>query len=313
VGGPSASESDALALLLAPGGDGRRFLVEVEGALGALLVSRALRQRAPRITDPSRPPAATLLGAFAAVMTAALRGAHAGVVLKVLAAGPAAALARDLAAGGTATTAWLTVRVGEGAFEARVTVPDDLFAPAALFTYSDLRALGDAPLALPLVIASTLASRADLDTLSSGDAFVFAATASLAAGELNGAVALVAPQGERGIAANLAAEGRLVVRGQIESHPWEREMSSDERSTTILDVLQDAPVVVRVELGKVEMTARDWAALGPGDIVTLGRKIGDPAILRVGGAELARGELVQVEGEMAVRITARATREGERG
>ena len=63
---------------------------------------------------------------------------------------------------------------------------------------------------------------------------------------------------------------------------------------------------MRVELGTVEMKAREWAALGPGDVVALGRKIGDPAILRVGGVELARGELVQVEGEMAVRIIARA-------
>ena len=83
-------------------------------------------------------------------------------------------------------------------------------------------------------------------------------------------------------------------------------MSGEPNPT--LEVLEDAPVVVRVELGAVEMKARQWAALSPGDVITLGRKLGDPAILRVGGVEIARGELVQVEGQYAVRILARPSR-----
>ena len=84
-------------------------------------------------------------------------------------------------------------------------------------------------------------------------------------------------------------------------------MSADDRASeaTTVEVLQDAPLVVRVELGTVEMTARDWAALGPGDVVAIGRKIGDGVVLRVGGVEIARGELVMLDGEMAVRITGR--------
>ena len=72
-------------------------------------------------------------------------------------------------------------------------------------------------------------------------------------------------------------------------------------------VLEEAPVVVRVELGAVEMTARKWASLAEGDVMTLGRRLGEPAILRVAGVEVARGELVIVEGEMAVRITKRTS------
>ena len=66
--------------------------------------------------------------------------------------------------------------------------------------------------------------------------------------------------------------------------------------------------MVRVELGVVEMKAREWAALSPGDVVTLGRKLGDPAVLRVGGIEVARGEIVQVDGEYGVRILGAARR-----
>ena len=79
---------------------------------------------------------------------------------------------------------------------------------------------------------------------------------------------------------------------------------ADGEATTI-ESLEHAPVVVRVELGTVEMKAREWAELGPGDVIALGRWVGDPAILRVGGVELARGELVQVDGEYGVRILAR--------
>ncbi|HSO36151.1 MAG TPA: hypothetical protein VLT33_26670, partial [Labilithrix sp.] len=175
---PTRGADDAVGVLLAPAGErgtSRRFLVEVDGALGTTLTARALRQRAPRITDPSRSVSPALAGGFAAVLAAALRRAHGGQPLKVLAAGPGAALARDLvAAERDVTTAWLTVLVGGEAFEARVSVPDSAGATASAssFTRDDLLSLGEAPLALPLVIASTLATRADVAGLAIGDAFV---------------------------------------------------------------------------------------------------------------------------------------------
>lgn len=86
-----------------------------------------------------------------------------------------------------------------------------------------------------------------------------------------------------------------------------------EPPNATLEVLEDAPVVVRVELGAVEMKAREWAALAPGDVVPLGRKLGDPASLRVGGVEVARGELVQVDGEYGVRILTTAMAAGRTG
>jgi len=306
---------DAIGVLLAPPDErspARRVLVEVDGPLGATLTAKALRQRVPKITDAARLATPALAGAFAAVLSATLRRAHDGTPLKVIAAGPGATLARDLvAAAAEVTTAWLTVILGGEAFEARVSVPDAAGATtsAATFTHDDLRAFGAAPLALPLVAATTLATRADVEALAPGDAFVPTGlrVAADEAGALLGAVSLVPPRGERGLAASLAAGGQLVVRGQLESHPWERAMSADDRASeaTTVEVLQDAPLVVRVELGTVEMTARDWAALGPGDVVAIGRKIGDGVVLRVGGVEIARGELVMLDGEMAVRITGR--------
>lgn len=289
----------------------KRVLVEVEGALGIALVMRSLRQRAPRIIDASRAPSPALCGAVAAVIHAAVRRAHAGVAMKVISAGPGAALERDLEAHARGMVrASFTVTIGGDAFEARVCVADEPVATAASpLTRDSLLRMGDAPIVLPVVVATTLASRAELRSLEQGDAFIPARfSLRVTRNEaLEGRVALVAPRGEKGLAADLAGDGRLVIRGQIESHSWSAEpaMPSESSASTTIEVLEDAPVVVRVELGSVEMTAREWAELGPGDVIALGRKIGAPATLRVGGVEVARGELVQVEGEYAVRILGR--------
>lgn len=315
---------DALGVVLAIAGERRaerRVLVEVDGALGAAVAARALRQKVPRVIDGSRAASPAVAGALAAVLVAAARRAHAGVALEVVAAGPGAQLAHDLLlAERNVTTATLTVLVDEDAFEARVSVPD-AFTPMPRerpLSLESLSAMGDARVAVPLVLMTTLATRLDIAALAPGDVLVPTASAALAArradGAVLGAVALVAPASERGLSADLAEGGRLVVRGLLENHPWiqERSMPADATTTTTLEVLEDAPVVVRVELGSVEMKAREWAELAPGDVIALGRRVGDPAILRVGGVELARGELVQVDGEYGVRIVARTrTRTGD--
>lgn len=307
---------DSLGVVFAIAGERqeRRVLVVVEGALGLGLTARALRQKAPRVVDGSQAPSAAIAGALAAVVLATIRRAHAGAAPKVIAAGPGADLARDLlVAERSVTTATLTVLVDDDAFDARVSVPD---AAATVLreqglSLASLAAMGEAAIALPLVALTTLASRVDLAALAPGDVLVPTASGSarLAApsddGAVTGAVALVAPASERGLSADLAEGGRLVVRGLLENHPWIQERSMT--TTTTLEVLEDAPVIVRVELGTVEMKAREWAELAPGDVIALGRRVGDPAILRVGGVELARGELVQVDGEYGVRIVARAT------
>ena len=306
---------DAIGVVLALAGEAspsRRVLVEVEGALGAGLTARALRQKVPRLVDQARAPSPALAGALAAVVVAVVRRAHAGAVAKVIAAGPGAALARDLlVAERDVTTTSLTVVLGEDAFEARVSVPD-AFVPTPredAFSLEALARMGDARIAMPLVVGASRASRAELASLARGDAFVPTKLAIRVRedGSIVGPVSIVAPRSERGLSADLAEDGRLVVRGLLECHPWESEraMPSEPNRTATTEVLEDAPVVVRVELGTVEMSAREWAALGAGDVVALGRRLGDPAILRVGGVELARGELVQVDGEYAVRILAR--------
>ena len=80
---------------------------------------------------------------------------------------------------------------------------------------------------------------------------------------------------------------------------------SEAEKDALVEAVGEVPVVVRVEIGVAEMRARDWASLAPGDVVSLGKKLGEPVTLRVGGITVARGELVDLDGEVAVRILGR--------
>jgi flagellar motor switch/type III secretory pathway protein FliN len=81
-------------------------------------------------------------------------------------------------------------------------------------------------------------------------------------------------------------------------------VESDDRGE-LLNAIGEIPVVVRVEIGEARMAARDWAALGRGDVIALGRRVGENVVLRAGGVPVARGELVDIDGEVGVRIVER--------
>ena len=103
----------------------------------------------------------------------------------------------------------------------------------------------------------------------------------------------------------LSRDGKIVIRGgSVQLLPDTGELMSDPEKPepSLTDAVLDSPVVVRVEIGAVTMTAREWAELGPGDVIESGRRIAEPVVLRVGGREVARGELVNLEGELGVRI-----------
>jgi flagellar motor switch/type III secretory pathway protein FliN len=114
---------------------------------------------------------------------------------------------------------------------------------------------------------------------------------------------LVAPQSERGIRVELRPDARLVIGEAIEARlSVERSKANANEGETLTDVLLDTPVVVRVELGAVSMSAREWARLGPGDVIETAQRIAEPVVLRIAGREVGRGELVNVDGQVGVRI-----------
>jgi type III secretion system YscQ/HrcQ family protein len=170
-----------------------------------------------------------------------------------------------------------------------------------------LHALGDLPLAVPLVVAVSLVTRAELRQLVPGSAFVPGEKAWVdRAGRGHGVLA--AATAERGVRVELPADGRLVLREEtVElspdgAEPRDPMSEADDVNETLTNAALDAPVVVRVELGTVSMSASDWAGLRAGDVIETGRRVAEPVLLRVAGRVVARGELVDVDGEVGVRV-----------
>lgn len=68
-------------------------------------------------------------------------------------------------------------------------------------------------------------------------------------------------------------------------------------------LLRDVEMGVSVELGRTRMTVRDLLALAPGAIVELDKAAGAPVDVLVNGTLMARGEVVVIDEEFAVRIS----------
>jgi flagellar motor switch protein FliN/FliY len=78
-----------------------------------------------------------------------------------------------------------------------------------------------------------------------------------------------------------------------------------------LELLRDVEMELTVELGRTRMTVRELLSLAPGAVVELDRAAGSPADLLVNGRLIARGEVVVVDEDFAVRITEILSATGE--
>jgi flagellar motor switch/type III secretory pathway protein FliN len=258
-----------------------------EPALAAFLAARVLRRSEP-LADPREPLSAPLAGLIAALGVETAR--RLGAALALLGAPPIGeeALVVDATLLLEGRPYSLTLYVVGGA-------SSDARAPT-------LHQLGSLELGIPLVIATVALERQELLALDVGAALLLGEGASID-GSGFGRGILAAPQSERGIQVELRSDGRLVVGEAAEARlTVEREKSSESEAETLTDVLLDTPIVVRVELGAVSMTAREWAELGPGDVIETAQRIAEPVVLRVAGREVGRGELVNVDGQVGVRI-----------
>lgn len=76
---------------------------------------------------------------------------------------------------------------------------------------------------------------------------------------------------------------------------------------TTLGLLYDIELDATLQFGSRQMALREVLELGPGDVVELERHVSDPVDLVVGDRIVARGEVVVVSGNFALRITEVAT------
>lgn len=289
-------------------------LLHAEAALAARIAAALLHRTAPWV-DELRPVPAVIEAVFGAFAVAVARRAagSGGLQLRLLAAGHRA---RDLlaAARGTARCAVdATALVDDEAFSLTAWIVTPKRATqGARFSVQELRALDDLPLALRLVAARSAAPASVVAQWEEGDAWMPGEGWSVrrAQGSLEGSVLLCAATGELAMPANLHADGKIVLgegimQVQADATITDADSASSESAPDAADVLGDVPVVVRVEVGAVTLRARQWAALEPGDVVMTGARVADRVTLRVGGVEVAQGELVDVDGELGVRIHAK--------
>jgi flagellar motor switch protein FliN/FliY len=104
----------------------------------------------------------------------------------------------------------------------------------------------------------------------------------------------------------------LVLAGRLRREPLPREalfVSSPIEPTSAAAASSppvaptDIPITLIVELGRVSLPVHRVADLKPGDVIELGRHAREPVELTSGGKLVARGELVQVDTELGVRVT----------
>jgi flagellar motor switch protein FliM len=80
------------------------------------------------------------------------------------------------------------------------------------------------------------------------------------------------------------------------------EEAVDDNLAEAEPLLGDIPMVLVVELGRVQLTADEVIRLRAGQLIELGRAPTDPVDLVVNGKLIAKGELVEIEGALGVKI-----------
>ncbi len=238
---------------------------------------------------------------------AVLRGAGAALALELArraARGEAPELVTDaLAPGPWLSAGHATLRLGDKPYRL------ELWAEALALGRpvpvapgpTDLARLGTLLLRMPWIAALSAATVHDVEGLGVGDVWV-PGKAAWIGGEPFAAGILAAPRSERGYPIRVSC-GTIVLGAEaVRVHEELTSMSQEEAELT--QIVGETPLVVRLEVGSLEMTAAEWAALRPGDVLASGRRLEEPVVLRAGGREIARGELVDIDGDIGVRITA---------
>ncbi len=70
-----------------------------------------------------------------------------------------------------------------------------------------------------------------------------------------------------------------------------------------IDLLRDVSLVVRAELGRTNMLVKEILKLGVNSVISLDKEAGEPVDVLVNNKMIARGEVVEIDGNFGVRIT----------
>jgi type III secretion system YscQ/HrcQ family protein len=288
------TETRGTAVRLA-GPAGRWALVVMEPQLAVRMCRRALGLDEEELRAP-RPLTVAEEGALEWLVGALVEGAARPV--GVLSPASLEQLGAQLGGESWLLVAQARVEGPAGGGWARLVAPDSLrhaAAPARTAGLYERRGrLEDAQVVLRLELGRTALKRADFAQLATGDVVVFDRIG--VRDPRGGPVTLRLGRG--GFAARLDGEA-LTIRD-----PFRLNLGASIMDETSSDqLLGELPVEVVCELGRVTMSGRELVELRPGAVIPVGRPLAGPVDLTVGGRVVARGELVDVEGEIGVRIT----------
>lgn len=297
-----------------PGAEAARFELRVDPGpiqvslqLDARLVTRLVSfalERPGELYDPRPRLDEALLGAAAAITVKLIEDARLGIGVQFICEPLDIPNAQRVQLDAL-------VHIGGVAYRLWIGVAMSPLQPTPTPRTDALASLGRLPLALPTVIGTSLVRRDDLAKLAPGTGFL--PGSGLWVDECgHGRAVLIAPSSDCGIGIELAPGGKIVLREvNVTLNPDEptSTVATPSASASAAGAVSDAPVVVRVELAAVSLPAQQWAQLRAGDILETGKPLGTEVTLRVAGQALAKGELLNIDGELGVRITKLLTEE----
>lgn len=151
-------------------------------------------------------------------------------------------------------------------------------------------------------LARTCLAAEELEAVQLGDGILFSGWHS---GEGN-AWPVVLRIGDLGLHALFSGDGRIQITTGFFQQRKVRSMNSEDAETLVdlpsaHEILAAAPVTVVAELGRTVVRGDELAGLVPGAVLSLGS--GASVELRIEGQPWAKGELVRIGDELAVRIT----------
>jgi flagellar motor switch protein FliN/FliY len=82
-----------------------------------------------------------------------------------------------------------------------------------------------------------------------------------------------------------------------------QEQGAEVRPQIDVDVVQNVPVTLSVEVGRAVLKIRDLIRLTQGSVVELDRMAGEPLDLLVNNTVVAQGEVVLVNERYGIRLT----------
>jgi type III secretion system YscQ/HrcQ family protein len=285
---------------------GARVAIELEPSVGLAVVDRVLGGEGVAPPGPAL-LSATEQGVLAFVGARAAQGSGFALVDVVTTReGLAAWLGED-------ACAWwsLGVSLGARASGARLWTPARTLDGATPTRHALPRAISDVGIHLRVRVGRARLPSAEVAALDAGDVIL--------PDEL---LAERGPEGPRWSEARLASRGgEVAVELSREGEAWcvraVRGARRAESVTIVEDVMSEAeavrtdelsevaevPVELAIELGRLELRVRELAALVPGRVISARIPVGREVELRAGDRVVASGELVDIDGELGVRIT----------